>query len=156
MASNCDKTQRVHASRDEDVDALLRSLHQAESELAATRAALERKSQELVHALAVQREIEAELYQQRDWRDADRRKDEFLATLAHELRSPLATIRNALALMKQAVDRCQQDWEKFYRQAVFFHHRNALAWMNAGQGEDVTLQVDPDFSLSASFASFSS
>jgi PAS domain S-box-containing protein len=32
--------------------------------------------------------------------EADRRKDEFLATLAHELRNPLAPIRNALRLMK--------------------------------------------------------
>jgi PAS domain S-box-containing protein len=33
-------------------------------------------------------------------READRRKDEFLATLAHELRNPLAPIRNAVHLMK--------------------------------------------------------
>lgn len=33
-------------------------------------------------------------------RDADRRKDEFLATLAHELRNPLAPIRNALQILK--------------------------------------------------------
>ena len=32
-------------------------------------------------------------------READRRKDDFLATLAHELRNPLAPIRNALLLM---------------------------------------------------------
>ena len=32
-------------------------------------------------------------------RQADRRKDEFLATLAHELRNPLAPIRNAVHLM---------------------------------------------------------
>ena len=32
-------------------------------------------------------------------READRRKDEFLATLAHELRNPLAPIRNAVHLM---------------------------------------------------------
>src|ERR1700738_2444405 len=31
--------------------------------------------------------------------EADRRKDEFLATLAHELRNPLAPIRNALQIM---------------------------------------------------------
>jgi signal transduction histidine kinase/CheY-like chemotaxis protein len=34
-------------------------------------------------------------------READRRKDEFLATLSHELRNPLAPIRNALELMRR-------------------------------------------------------
>ena len=33
-------------------------------------------------------------------READRRKDEFLATLAHELRNPLAPIRNGLAVLR--------------------------------------------------------
>ena len=33
-------------------------------------------------------------------RDADRRKDEFLAMLAHELRNPLAPIRNAVQVLK--------------------------------------------------------
>jgi CheY-like chemotaxis protein/two-component sensor histidine kinase len=33
-------------------------------------------------------------------RDADRRKDEFLATLAHELRNPLAPIRNSLQILR--------------------------------------------------------
>ena len=34
-------------------------------------------------------------------KEANRRKDEFLATLAHELRNPLAPIRNSLHLMSQ-------------------------------------------------------
>src|SRR6185312_7769406 len=34
--------------------------------------------------------------------EADRRKDEFLATLAHELRNPLAPIRNSLQILKMA------------------------------------------------------
>ena len=34
--------------------------------------------------------------------DADRRKDEFLATLAHELRNPLAPVSNSIELMKRA------------------------------------------------------
>ena len=33
-------------------------------------------------------------------READRRKDEFLATLAHELRNPLAPLRNALEILR--------------------------------------------------------
>lgn len=33
-------------------------------------------------------------------READRRKDEFLATLAHELRNPLAPVRNSLEILK--------------------------------------------------------
>jgi PAS domain S-box-containing protein len=35
-------------------------------------------------------------------KDADRRKDEFLATLAHELRNPLAPLRNGLELLRLA------------------------------------------------------
>ncbi|RYZ60266.1 MAG: HAMP domain-containing histidine kinase, partial [Proteobacteria bacterium] len=38
----------------------------------------------------------------RQLRDADRRKDVFIATLAHELRNPLAPIRNGLQILKQA------------------------------------------------------
>ena len=43
--------------------------------------------------------------------DADRRKDEFLATLAHELRNPLAPIRNAVRLLEiPATDEQQRRW----------------------------------------------
>jgi signal transduction histidine kinase/CheY-like chemotaxis protein len=37
-------------------------------------------------------------------READRRKDEFLATLAHELRNPLAPLRNAVEILRIARD----------------------------------------------------
>src|SRR5699024_6490218 len=33
-------------------------------------------------------------------READRRKDEFMATLAHELRNPMAPLRNGLEIMR--------------------------------------------------------
>jgi len=41
-------------------------------------------------------------------READRRKDEFLATLAHELRNPLAPIRHAVKLLESAKTGAQQ------------------------------------------------
>jgi PAS domain S-box-containing protein len=53
-------------------------------------------------------------------READRRKDEFLATLAHELRNPLAPIRNAVKLLDESVsDERQRQWgrEVIARQA---------------------------------------
>jgi signal transduction histidine kinase/CheY-like chemotaxis protein len=46
-------------------------------------------------------------------READRRKDEFLATLAHELRNPLAPIRNAAELLRlHAADDRQRQWAR--------------------------------------------
>jgi PAS domain S-box-containing protein len=42
-------------------------------------------------------------------READRRKDEFLATLAHELRNPLAPISNAVELLRRPDGRRQAD-----------------------------------------------
>jgi len=61
-------------------------------------AELERRVQERTYELA-SRNAELRLSENR-LRDADRRKDEFLATLAHELRNPLAPIRSAVAVMR--------------------------------------------------------
>ena len=36
----------------------------------------------------------------RDLQEADRRKDEFLAMLGHEMRNPLAPIRNAMQIFR--------------------------------------------------------
>ena len=43
--------------------------------------------------------------------EADRRKDDFIAVLAHELRNPLAPIRHALGLLRMpGIDAAQRDW----------------------------------------------
>ena len=50
-----------------------------------------------VRIMGVNMDITERKRPRRALREADRRKDEFLATLAHELRNPLAPIRNGLA-----------------------------------------------------------
>ena len=52
----------------------------------------------VIGASKIARDITQRKQSEQALREADRRKDEFLATLAHELRNPLAPIRNALEL----------------------------------------------------------
>ena len=69
--------------------------------------------------ISERRRIEAEL------RDADRRKDEFLGMLAHELRNPLAAIMNA----GEVLDRTLQDSRASRLTAVVKRQTRALARM---------------------------
>lgn len=55
-----------------------------------------------VHTRCFTRDITERKRAEERLKEADRRKDEFLATLAHELRNPLAPIRNSLAILQLA------------------------------------------------------
>jgi len=73
----------LEAEKARELDRLNASLRAANAELAA-------RNMELRTEVGERTQAEARL------READRRKDEFLATLAHELRNPLAPLLNAL------------------------------------------------------------
>ena len=78
----------LQAEKTRELLALNTSLHQANREL-------ERAN------LALQGEVAERARAEQALKEADRHKDEFLAMLAHELRNPLAPIRNAVHLMKR-------------------------------------------------------
>jgi signal transduction histidine kinase/ActR/RegA family two-component response regulator len=86
-----DYTPRAQPSRDIEIGVVV--------------AAFNRMLDEVQHrTLALKRTEEA-------LREGDRRKDEFLATLAHELRNPLAPIRHAVKLLElPAADERQRQW----------------------------------------------
>ena len=64
-----------------------------------------------LHDLSDRKQLEDELRRQAEaLREAARRKDEFLAMLAHELRNPLAAIRSAAELVTPDSDRREFGW----------------------------------------------
>jgi signal transduction histidine kinase/ActR/RegA family two-component response regulator len=66
---------------------------------------LQQKAQSLEAEIAHRSEVQKTLAQrERELIEADRRKDLFLATLAHELRNPLAPIRNSLEVLRTEID----------------------------------------------------
>ena len=81
----------LQAAQEREVNALNASLSKANAELA-------ERNRELQVQVGDRMLAEAQL------REQDRRKDEFLATLAHELRNPLAPLRNALSIRRVAGD----------------------------------------------------
>ncbi|MEU5220851.1 ATP-binding protein [Streptomyces sp. NPDC020807] len=57
--------------------------------------------------------------------------------------------RMALQALQDAADdsHAHRDWERYTRQMVHFHLRNAESWGNAKTGADLAAQVDPGFVL---------
>ena len=91
-----DFSARVAKTTDDEVGALVDAFNAMLVEVGERSAAVEASNRSLQAETDERRAAETAL------READRRKDEFLATLAHELRNPLAPMVNAVAIMHRA------------------------------------------------------
>lgn len=93
-----DFSLRVEKTTDDEIGYLVGAFNDMLAEVGRRAVALETSNLSLQHEMGVRRVAEEALL------IADRRKDEFLATLAHELRNPLAPMRNALRILAVAGD----------------------------------------------------
>ncbi len=62
--------------------------------------------------VALLRDVTARKQAEEALREQDRRKDEFLAMLAHELRNPLAAISNAVSIAERSASEADQRWSR--------------------------------------------
>ena len=90
-----DFSLRVTKTTHDEVGYLVDAFNAMVAEVGRRADALEASNESLQRETAERREAEEAL------RIANRRKDEFLAMLAHELRNPLAPLRNALEILKR-------------------------------------------------------
>jgi len=97
----------LQAERTRELESFNATLQHANSELEKTNRSLQKEVAERARA-------------ERALQEADSSKDEFLAMLAHELRNPLAPIRNALQLMRMDPSEPRLQWaqEVIHRQLV--------------------------------------
>jgi two-component system, sensor histidine kinase len=93
-----DYSLRVIKTSQDEVGVLVDAFNAMLAEAGRRASALESANASLQHEMTERRAAEDAL------KAADRRKDEFLATLAHELRNPLAPIRNGLHILQIAKD----------------------------------------------------
>lgn len=89
-----DFSLRAQKYTEDEIGVLVDAFNDMLSEVERRARALEASNQSLEHEMAERQAAEDAL------RLADRRKDEFLATLAHELRNPLAPLINGLHILR--------------------------------------------------------
>ena len=89
---------RVRKTSTDEVGVLVDAFNDMLAEADRRATALETANADLLHEMRERRAAEDAL------KSADQRKDEFLATLAHELRNPLAPLRNGLQIMRMTKD----------------------------------------------------
>lgn len=113
-----DFTLRVPGREKGEIGVLVEAFNDMLAEIGRRSDALQAANRTLEHEMTVRERAEQALIV------ADRRKDEFLATLAHELRNPLAPIRTGLDILRirsgdaQATQRATDIMERQLRQMV--------------------------------------
>jgi signal transduction histidine kinase/ActR/RegA family two-component response regulator len=113
-----DFTLRVPGNNSGEIGVLVAAFNDMLAEIGRRSSALQDANRTLEHEMEVRQRAEDALIV------ADRRKDEFLATLAHELRNPLAPIRTGLDILRlrsgdaQATQRATDIMERQLRQMV--------------------------------------
>ncbi len=114
-----DYSLRVHETTSDEIGLVVEAFNGMLDEVQSRTDALVRSNAALKDEVTVREAAEAQRTQanarlratMEALRRADRRKDEFLATLAHELRNPLAPIRNAVKLLElPAADERRRQW----------------------------------------------
>ncbi len=102
-----DYSRRVGAFGDDEIGMVVAAFDNMLEEIQLREKALRETNATLSAEVADRQAAEAAL------REGDRRKDEFLATLAHELRNPLAPIRHAVKLLevRESSD-TQKEWSR--------------------------------------------
>jgi signal transduction histidine kinase/ActR/RegA family two-component response regulator len=109
---------RVKKTTSDEIGVLVDAFNDMLNEVGQRAAALEASNRKLEREMAERRSAEQAL------RLADKRKDEFLATLAHELRNPLAPLMNGLEIMRldksgnAATHKAREVMERQLRQMV--------------------------------------
>jgi len=94
VKSRRDLSLRAPKLTSDEIGELVDTFNDMITEVGQRTGALEQANRTLEREMAVRQEAEQAL------RAADQRKDEFLATLAHELRNPLAPLRNGLEILR--------------------------------------------------------
>jgi signal transduction histidine kinase/CheY-like chemotaxis protein len=114
-----DYSLRAHSTSDDEIGFVVEAFNSMLDEVQARARALEQSNAALTSEVQIRQTAEVALARANSrlestmaaLREADRRKDEFLATLAHELRNPLAPVIHAVKLMESpAADEPQRQW----------------------------------------------